>query len=59
MELKTFTNLARLKDMVMIMARFGFGDLIQRLDLPVKTIVHSISPASIQTRMCIIAFDWP
>lgn len=43
MELKTFTNLARLKDMVMIMARFGFGDLIQRLDLPVKTIVHSIS----------------
>ena len=26
------------------MAKFGFGDLIQRLDLPVKTIVHSISP---------------
>lgn len=44
MELKTFTNLARLKDMVMIMARFGFGDLIQRLDLPVKPLVHTITP---------------
>jgi ubiquinone biosynthesis protein len=44
MEIKTFTNLVRLKDMAMIMAKFGFGDLIQRLDLPVKTIVHSISP---------------
>jgi ubiquinone biosynthesis protein len=44
MELKTFTNLARLKDMVMIMARFGFGDLIQRLDLPVKQLVHTITP---------------
>jgi len=44
MELKTFTNLARLKDIVMIMARFGFGDLIQRLDLPVKPLVHTITP---------------
>jgi len=44
MELKTFTNLTRLKDMAMIMARFGFGDLIQRLDLPVKHLIHSISP---------------
>jgi ubiquinone biosynthesis protein len=38
------TNLARLKDMAMIMAGFGFGDLIQRLDLPVKHLVHTISP---------------
>ncbi|MCA1786432.1 MAG: AarF/ABC1/UbiB kinase family protein, partial [Desulfobacteraceae bacterium] len=44
MEIKTFTNLARLKDMAMIMARFGFGDLIQRLDLPVKHLVHTITP---------------
>jgi len=44
MEIKTFTNLTRLKDMAVIMARFGFGDLIQRLDLPVKHLVHSISP---------------
>lgn len=44
MEFKTFTHLARLKDMAMIMARFGFGDLVQRLDLPVKHLVHTISP---------------
>ncbi len=44
MEFKTMTNLARLKDMAMIMAGFGFGDLIQRLDLPVKHLVHTISP---------------
>jgi ubiquinone biosynthesis protein len=44
MEIKTFTNLTRLKDMAVIMARFGFGDLIQRLDLPVKHLVHTISP---------------
>mgnify|MGYP001099689359 CR=1 FL=1 len=44
MEFKTITHLARLKDMAMIMARFGFGDMIQRLDLPVKHLVHSISP---------------
>jgi ubiquinone biosynthesis protein len=44
MEFKTFTHLSRLKDMAMIMARFGFGDIIQRLDLPVKHLMHSISP---------------
>jgi ubiquinone biosynthesis protein len=44
MEFKTFTHLARLKDMAIIMARFGFGDIIQRLDLPVKHLMHSISP---------------
>ncbi|MCF8076952.1 MAG: ABC transporter [Desulfotignum sp.] len=44
MEFKTFTHLARLKDMAMIMARFGFGDLVQRLDLPVKHLAHTISP---------------
>jgi ubiquinone biosynthesis protein len=44
MEFKTFTHLARLKDMAMIMARFGFGDLVQRLDLPVKHLLHTISP---------------
>ncbi len=44
MELKTFTNMARLKDMAFILAKYGFGDLLQRLDLPVKKLVHSISP---------------
>jgi ubiquinone biosynthesis protein len=44
MEFKTFTHLARLKDMAIIMARFGFGDIIQRLDLPVKHLMHSVSP---------------
>jgi ubiquinone biosynthesis protein len=44
MELKTFTNMARLKDMAFILARYGFGDLLKRLDLPVKKLVHSISP---------------
>lgn len=44
MEFKTFTHLARFKDIAMIMARFGFGDLVQRLDLPVKHLMHSISP---------------
>lgn len=44
MEFKTFTHLSRLKDMAMIMARFGFGDIIQRLDLPVKHLMHSVSP---------------
>ncbi len=44
MELKTFTNLSRLKDIAVILARYGFGDLLHRLDLPVKHLVHSISP---------------
>lgn len=44
MELTTFTNLARLKDMAVILVRYGFGDLLHRLDLPVKNLVHSISP---------------
>ena len=44
MELKAFTNMARLKDMAFILAKYGFGDLLQRLDLPVKKLVHSVSP---------------
>lgn len=44
MELKTLTNMARLKDMAFILAKYGFGDLLQRLDLPVKKLVHSVSP---------------
>jgi ubiquinone biosynthesis protein len=44
MELKTFTSIARLKDMAFILAKYGFGDLLKRLDLPVKKLVHSISP---------------
>ena len=44
MELKTITNLGRLKDMAVILAKYGFGDLLQRLDLPVKNLVHAISP---------------
>ena len=44
MELTTFTNLARLKDIAVILAKYGFGDLLHRLDLPVKNLVHSISP---------------
>jgi ubiquinone biosynthesis protein len=44
MELTTFTNLARLKDIAVILAKYGFGDLLHRMDLPVKHLVHSISP---------------
>ncbi|HKK98708.1 MAG TPA: AarF/UbiB family protein [Desulfotignum sp.] len=44
MELKAFTNMARLKDIAFILAKYGFGDLLQRLDLPVKKLVHSVSP---------------
>lgn len=44
MEIKTFTNIARLTEIVMVLVKYGFGDLVQRLDLPVKNMVHKITP---------------
>ncbi|MFO7913849.1 MAG: AarF/UbiB family protein [Desulfotignum sp.] len=44
MELKTLTNLGRLKDIAVVLVKYGFGDLLQRLDLPIKDWVHDIAP---------------
>ncbi len=44
MELKTLTNLGRLKDIAVVLVKYGFGDLLQRLDLPMKNLVHDIAP---------------
>ena len=44
MELKTLTNLGRLKDIAVVLVKYGFGDLLQRLDLPMKDLVHDIAP---------------
>ncbi len=44
MEINPFPNLARLKDMAVILIRYGFGDILHRLDLPVKDLVRRISP---------------
>lgn len=45
MELKTFINIARVKDVAMVLAKHGFGDVVHRLDLPGRELVKKISPA--------------
>ena len=45
MELKTFINIARVKDVAMVLAKHGFGDVVYRLDLPGRELVKKISPA--------------
>jgi len=43
MDLKTFNNIARLKDIAMVLVRHGFGDIVQRLNLPIKGLAEKVS----------------
>jgi ubiquinone biosynthesis protein len=43
-ELKTLSNIGRLKDIAVVLVKYGFGDLLQRLDLPMKDLVNDIAP---------------
>ncbi len=44
MEIKKISNIFRLKDIVTVLVKHGFGDIVLRLDLPVKGLVKTISP---------------
>jgi ubiquinone biosynthesis protein len=44
-ELKTFTNIARAKDVAVVLAKHGFEDVVQRMELPGWELVKKISPA--------------
>jgi ubiquinone biosynthesis protein len=45
LELKTFINIARVKDVAMVLAKHGFGDVVHRLELPGRELVRKMSPA--------------
>ena len=38
MDIKTISNLGRFKDLIFILLKYGFEDLVDRLELPVKFI---------------------
>ena len=44
MDLKTISNLSRFKDIVVTLMKFGFDDLVQRLDVPGMGLVAKIHP---------------
>ena len=44
MDLKTIWNLGRFKDIVVTLIKFGFDDLVQRLDVPGMGLVAKIHP---------------
>ena len=43
MDLKTLTNLGRFKEIVVILIKYGFEDLIDRLDMPGLRLIKKIS----------------
>jgi len=43
MDLKTLTSLGRFKEIVVILIKYGFEDLIDRLDIPGITLIRRIS----------------
>ena len=43
MEFKSITNLNRFKEVVLILLKYGFDDLVERLDLPGKGVARKIS----------------
>ena len=44
MDWKTLTSLGRFKDIVMVLLRFGFDDLVDRLDIPGSQVMRKFSP---------------
>ncbi|MCG6894465.1 MAG: phosphotransferase [Desulfobacteraceae bacterium] len=42
MHWKTLSNLSRFKDIAVVLFRYGFDDLLQRLDLPGSTVVEML-----------------
>jgi ubiquinone biosynthesis protein len=49
MEIKSITHLNRFKEVVLILLKYGFEDLVQRLDLPGKGIARRISRVEADT----------
>ena len=45
MDFSTITRLGRFKDLVSILLRYGFDDLVERLDVPGMGLVRKIHPA--------------
>jgi len=45
MELKTLMRLGRFKEIVMIFLKYGFDDLIERLDVPGIALIKKITRA--------------
>lgn len=45
MELKAIVHLGRFKDIILTLFKYGFGDIVERLDLPGKVVLEKIHPA--------------
>ncbi|MFW5722813.1 MAG: ABC transporter, partial [Desulfohalobiaceae bacterium] len=46
MEIKTLSRLGRFKDIVVILVRYGFVDILERLDLPSGLVPKRLEQAS-------------
>ena len=44
MDLKTIAKLGRFKDIVVTLLKYGFDDLVQRLDVPGMGLIEKIHP---------------
>ena len=43
--MNTFANISRISEMAMVLAKYGFGDVLLRMDLPIKNLGKKISSA--------------
>jgi ubiquinone biosynthesis protein len=44
LEIQALSNLARFRDIVSVLVRYGFEDLISRLDLPMQGMLQTLTP---------------
>lgn len=43
--MKTIANISRISEITMVLVKYGFGDVLRRMDLPVKNLGRKISSA--------------
>lgn len=48
MEVKAFMHVGRFKDIVLILLKYGFDDVVDRLDFPAKSLLERIHPIDTQ-----------
>jgi hypothetical protein len=48
MDWKTLTSLGRFKDIIMVLLRYGFDDLVDRLNIPGTTFMRKKVPSTIR-----------
>lgn len=47
MEFRTITNLARFRDLIAVLVRYGFDDMVERLDIPGMGVIQRIRKADL------------